>query len=177
MNNINPRYRKQVEQAISAIHDHRNVRVLFVCLGNICRSPAAEGMMLSILEQRNDTGWSIDSAGIGGWHIGQLPDSRMRQAAKLRGIDLVSRCRQVRETDFDDFDLIIGMDSSNIDDLKSLAPSVEAMARILPMAAFFSEESGYDCVPAPYYGGAEGFETVLNLLSESLTRLYCCVRR
>ena len=75
-------------------------KILFVCLGNICRSPAAEGVMKSVLESENAMGWTIDSAGTGDYHIGDLPDSRMRSAARRRGLDLVHRCRQVRESEF-----------------------------------------------------------------------------
>lgn len=89
-------------------------RVLFVCLGNICRSPAAQGIMQALVDEAGETDrWEIDSAGTGGYHVGDLPDSRMRLAARRRGLELDHICRQVRTSDFDRFDLIIAMDDSN----------------------------------------------------------------
>lgn len=151
----------------------RPVRVLFVCLGNICRSPAADGIMNAIVDGEGDASrWIIDSAGTGRYHIGDLPDRRMRLHARQRGLDLTHICRQVRESDFDDFDLIIGMDAANVADLRRLAPSPDAEAKIMPMAAFFSPGTRYDYVPDPYYEGAEGFELVLDLLEDACRRLY-----
>lgn len=117
--------------------------------------------------------WEIDSAGIGGWHVGQLPDKRMRAHAARRGLTLDHRCRQVREADFDDFDLVIGMDSGNLADLHRLAPTPEAEAKIKPMAQWVrSLASRYDHIPDPYYEGAEGFELVLDLLSDACSNLF-----
>lgn len=149
-------------------------KVLFVCLGNICRSPAAEGLFKRIVEDAGDAdNWVIDSAGIGAWHIGQLPDRRMRIHASRRGLDLTHHARQVKASDFDDFDFIIGMDSSNIADLHRLAPSADAECKIHPMAEWMGGvASRYDHIPDPYYEGAEGFELVLDLLSDALERFY-----
>lgn len=148
-------------------------RVLFVCLGNICRSPAAEGIMRSIVEEQgNPDEWIIDSAGTGNYHVGDLPDHRMRIHARRRGLDLTHRCRQVRTADFDDFDLIIGMDASNIANLRRIAPSPEAEAKIHAMAEYFSPSARYDYVLDPYYEGAEGFELVLDLLQDGCQNLY-----
>ncbi|MCM1052151.1 MAG: low molecular weight phosphotyrosine protein phosphatase [Paenibacillus sp.] len=153
--------------------DTSKKRILFVCLGNICRSPAAEGIMRSIVdEQGNPDEWIIDSAGTGGYHVGDLPDHRMRIHARRRGLELDHRCRQVRTGDFDDFDLIIGMDASNIANLRRLAPSPEAEAKIHAMAEYFSPSERYDYVPDPYYEGAEGFELVLDLLQDACQNLY-----
>lgn len=172
--NVNPK----TAELIASLKDKEEIRVLFVCLGNICRSPAADGIMHSIVESENESDrWVIDSAGTGGYHVGDLPDQRMRIHARRRGLDLNHRCRQVRESDFDDFDLIIGMDDSNITNLHRLAPSPEAEAKIVRMADFFEPTARYDYVPDPYYEGAEGFELVLDLLEDSCRRLFDCARR
>ena len=165
---------RRTEEIIKSLKDKDKVKVLFVCLGNICRSPAAEGIMREIVERNGQQArWEIDSAGIGNWHAGQLPDQRMRVHARRRGLELVHRARQVRESDFDDFDLIIGMDSGNIADLHELAPSPEAAERIVPMNRWMGGiASRYDHVPDPYYEGAEGFELVLDLLQDSLEKLF-----
>lgn len=148
-------------------------RVLFVCLGNICRSPAAEGVFRQIVDENNASDrFIIDSAGTGGYHIGQLPDRRMRVHARRRGLELTHRCRQVEVEDFDNFDLIIGMDASNLANLRRMAPSVEAARKIHSMAEYFSPGARYDHVPDPYYEGAEGFELVLDLLADGCRNLY-----
>lgn len=148
------------------------VRILFICLGNICRSPAAQGMMQATVDERGLTGsFLIDSAGTGGYHIGSLPDQRMRAHARRRGLILDHRCRQVSESDFADFNIIIGMDASNVADLRRLAPTPEAMAKVMPMSAFFALATRYDYVPDPYYEGAEGFELVLDLLADATLNL------
>lgn len=155
-------------------HNAKPRRVLFVCLGNICRSPAAEGIFRRIVEENgNPAEWTIDSAGIGNWHAGQLPDQRMRIHARRRGLELNHRARQVKASDFDDFDLIIGMDSSNIADLHELAPSARDESKIHAMAEWMGgRATRYDHVPDPYYEGAEGFELVLDLLEDALSKLY-----
>ena len=148
-------------------------RILFVCLGNICRSPAANGVMQAIVDARGDSArWVIDSAGTGDYHTGDLPDHRMRVHARRRGYDLTHRARQVRESDFDDFDLIIPMDASNQRNLRRMAPTPEAEEKIVPMAQWIDKASRYDYVPDPYYEGAEGFELVLDLLENGCNNLY-----
>ncbi len=147
--------------------------MLFVCLGNICRSPAAEGVFREIVREHNASDrFIIDSAGTGNYHIGQLPDRRMRVHARRRGLDLTHHCRQVDIEDFDNFDIIIGMDASNLANLRRMAPSVEAARKIHSMAEFFSPGARYDHVPDPYYEGAEGFELVLDLLADGCQNLY-----
>lgn len=161
------------QNRLAALRGSDPIRILFVCLGNICRSPAAEGVLKSIVEQSDDAHrWVIDSAGTGRWHIGQLPDKRMRIHARRRGIELNHICRQVTATDFDDFDIIIPMDSDNEENLRELAPSPEAAEKIIPMAAFVDRAMRYDYIPDPYYEGAEGFELVLDLLESGCRRLH-----
>ena len=162
-----------MNEAINSLKGKEKVRVLFVCLGNICRSPAADGIMHAIVEEHCDeTRWEIDSAGTGGYHIGDLPDNRMRIHARRRGLELNHICRQVRYSDFDDFDLIIPMDANNEANLRRMAPSIENEAKIVPMAKFINMSLRYDYIPDPYYEGAEGFELVLDLLQNGCANLY-----
>lgn len=109
----------------------------------------------------------IDSAGILSYHQGELPDERMRKHAAKRGYNLTHRSRPVTSLDFDRFDLIIGMDDSNIDDLKDRAPSIEAQQKIHRMTEYCTTFTDADHVPDPYYGGASGFELVLDLLEDA----------
>lgn len=149
------------------------VRVLFVCLGNICRSPAAEGVFRDIVEQHHaESRFEIDSAGIGAWHIGQLPDQRMRVHARRRGYELTHHARQVKVWDFDNFDIIVAMDAQNEADLRRLAPTPEAAEKIVRMADFINIATRYDYIPDPYYEGTEGFELVLDLLQNACYNLY-----
>lgn len=148
-------------------------RVLFVCLGNICRSPAAEGVLRSVIEEHGDSArWTVDSAGTYGGHAGDLPDHRMRVHARRRGYELTHRARQFRTSDFDNFDLIITMDASNERTLKSMAPTIEDEAKVVPMIRFVKMATRYDHVPDPYYEGSEGFELVLDLLEDGCRNLY-----
>lgn len=142
-------------------------RVLFVCLGNICRSPAAEGVFLHLLAQhRLVDRFEVDSAGTGGWHVGKPADARMRKAAARRGIQLPSRARQVVPDDLEDFDHILTMDNDNLFNLRALAGSRPARARIEPLMTYGRR---FHCseVPDPYYGGDGGFEHVLDLLEDA----------
>lgn len=149
----------------------RPVRVLFVCLGNICRSPAAESVFNALLASRGlEDLFQVDSAGTGGWHIGELPDARMRRHGEKRGLKFESRARQFTAADFAHFDHIIVMDDSNYRDVASLARSDVDRNKILKMAAFHSTGSVPE-VPDPYYGGSEGFEQVLDILEDTCERL------
>ena len=146
-------------------------KILFVCLGNICRSSTAEGVMLHLIKEAGlEKEFVIDSAGILSYHQGELPDSRMRAHAARRGYQLVHRSRPVRIEDFYHFDLIIGMDDRNIDDLKDKAPSPEEWKKIHRMTEYCTRIPA-DHVPDPYYGGAEGFEYVLDVLEDACAGL------
>ena len=147
--------------------------LLFVCLGNICRSPAAEGVFLHLLDQRglNDQ-FIVDSAGTGGWHVGNPADRRMQAAANKRGIQLPSRARQISLDDLRTFDLVLTMDDANLAAVRSLADEAgsQATATIKPMLSFSTAFSETE-VPDPYYGGEAGFEHVLDLLEDACSNL------
>ncbi|MGB1416190.1 MAG: low molecular weight protein-tyrosine-phosphatase [Synechococcus sp.] len=148
-------------------------KLLFVCLGNICRSPAAEGVFLHLLKRRGlEDQFVVDSAGTGGWHVGNPADQRMRAAASRRGIELPSRARQISLDDLSSFDLVLTMDDDNLAAVRSLAreAGAGATATIRPMLSYarsFSESE----VPDPYYGGEAGFEHVLDLLEDACANL------
>lgn len=147
-------------------------RILFVCLGNICRSPAAHGIMQRIVDSNGMTDrFVIDSAGLYSGHKGQLPDPRMRAHAAKRGLELTHRARPVRESDFDDFDVIVAMDDSNFSALCDMAPTLDDKRKVVRMADYCRRIVGYDYVPDPYYEGASGFELVLDLLEDACAGL------
>ena len=142
--------------------------VLFVCLGNICRSPLAEGVLLHLLEAEGmDGAVTVDSAGTGSWHIGNLADPRSREVAERHGVDLPSRARQVRPDDFHDFDLIVAMDRSNLADLQALKDRHGGDAR-LALLRDWDPEPGDGEVPDPYYGGPGGFDRVYEMVLRSV---------
>lgn len=146
--------------------------ILFVCLGNICRSPAAQAVMQRLVDERGLADrFYIDSAGIGAWHIGDLPDKRMRVHARARGYELTHRARQVRAADFDDFDLIVGMDATNVEDLRYKTATIEQQDKVVMMGDYIRQFPHYDHVPDPYYEGSEGFELVLDLLEDACDNL------
>lgn len=147
-------------------------RILFVCLGNICRSPAAEAMMQMLVDRaglQNEI--FLDSAGTYGGHAGERADSRMRSAALALGIDITHRSRQVREQDFERFDMVIAMDDNNYEALFRLAPSREAQFKIYRFREFLRHHPDWSYIPDPYYEGHEGFELVLDLLEDGCATL------
>lgn len=146
----------------------KKTKILFVCLGNICRSPAAEGIMHSIVEQRGmSEKIEIDSAGIGPWHVGELPDWRMRGHGAHHGYDFCSRARQIERDDLQRFDLIIVMDDENKRDVTSMARTAEERGKVRMMTDFCRNHPGHRAVPDPYYGGDRGFELVIELLEDA----------
>lgn len=147
--------------------------ILFVCLGNICRSPMAEAVFNRILEREKATDqFRIDSAGLIAVHQGELPDSRMRYHAGQRGYkEMTHRSRPFSRADFDKFDMIIGMDDANIDGLRDKADTLEEMQKIYRMTDFCKTLEATH-VPDPYYGGSQGFENVIDLLEDACEGLY-----
>tara|TARA_Y100001968_G_scaffold324142_1_gene362928 strand:+ start:11040 stop:11519 length:480 start_codon:yes stop_codon:yes gene_type:complete len=146
--------------------------ILFVCLGNICRSPAAEAVFLNQIKKKSlEDYFIVDSAGTGGWHVGNLADSRMRNAALKRGIDIQSKARKISLQDFQIYDFILTMDNSNLRDVENLAKSVgdKNISTILPILSY-SKNTNLLEVPDPYYGGYSGFDVVLDLLEEAIER-------
>ena len=149
------------------------MKLLFVCLGNICRSPAAEGVFLHLLNQRGlSDRFVVDSAGTGGWHTGNPADRRMQAAAGRRGIQLPSRARQISLDDLSDFDLVLTMDDANLTAVQSLAREAgrRATATVRPMLSYAQRFTETE-VPDPYYGGEAGFEHVLDLLEDACSNL------
>jgi protein-tyrosine phosphatase len=153
------------------------VRILFVCMGNICRSPTAEGVMRHLLEREALEGEIvIDSAGTGGWHAGSPPDARATEAAAARGIVLRGAARQVTDEDFEAFDLLLCADRDNLAALRAIAPEGTA-GKVRLLRSFDPASAGGDLdVPDPYYGGEQGFEHVLDLIDAACRGLLGHVR-
>lgn len=142
------------------------MRVLFVCSGNICRSPTAEAVFRALIEERGLSGEiEVDSAGTGSWHVGSPPDERSARAARARGIELSGRARQVETSDFERFDVLVAMDAGHAAELQALAPA-EMAAKVRLLREFDPEAvaAGDTDVPDPYYGGPDGFEHVLDVV-------------
>jgi protein-tyrosine phosphatase len=144
-----------------------DLSVLFVCLGNICRSPTGEGVFQRLVDERGlGDRIRVDSAGTAAYHVGERADRRMRQAAEARGYDLESRARQATRDDFREFDLVIAMDRENHSDLAALADGGGAPDNLRLLSDYLPAGSPVD-VPDPYYGGPEGFERVIDLIEQA----------
>ena len=148
-------------------------KILFVCLGNICRSPAAEGIFKQKIKDRDlEIFFEVDSAGTGGWHVGNLADPRMRETALSRGIELTSRSRKIEECDLYEFDHILVMDNDNLDAVKSLIKDHRNPVNSkIKLILSYSKNSKLEEVPDPYYGGQNGFDKVLDLLDDAIDGL------
>ena len=143
--------------------------ILFVCMGNICRSPTAEGVFRKLVSDAGRSAdFEIDSAGTIGYHVGHPADSRMQAAAKERGYRLDSIARRVERDDFDRFDLIVAMDNDNYRDLNSMNPG--SRSEIIRMCDYCEEHDATE-VPDPYYGGDQGFYTVIDILEDACQNL------
>lgn len=148
-------------------------KLLFVCLGNICRSPAAEGVMKTIVEKNNQSeNYEIDSAGIGNWHVGQLPDSRMRKCGEKRGYYFNSRARQFTPHDFLYFDIILVMDNDNYQLVTKQAQSKEEKEKVKMLAQYLARFNGVNAIPDPYYGDEKDFNYALDLIEDACENLF-----
>jgi protein-tyrosine phosphatase len=144
------------------------MRICFVCLGNIVRSPLAENLFRHLTEEREIAGeYEVDSAGTSAFHVGEVPDGRMRSVARERGLFYSGKARQFTKTDFDNFDLILAMDRKNKEVLSSLAVSEQQRQKIRLLREFDPRADGELDVPDPYYGGIDGFHSVYDLVERS----------
>jgi protein-tyrosine phosphatase len=154
-------------------------RVLFVCLGNICRSPTAEGTMRALVAEAGlEDEIELDSAGTGSWHVGSAPDERATAAAAGRGIVLEGGARRVRADDFKEFNLILAMDRQNLDELRRIAPDASAREKVRLLREFdptSADQPDLD-VPDPYYGEGDGFELVLDHVQAACAGLLAQIR-
>lgn len=147
-------------------------KLLFVCLGNICRSPAAEGVMKQVLEDRGMANlFEVDSAGIGGWHVGELPDSRMRKCGNARGFSFNSRARQFSEEDFKRFDHIFVMDNENWKMLSQKTSDANDMAKVKMLVNYATKHPTAKLIPDPYYGNEKDFFYALDLIEDATNGL------
>ena len=160
-----------MNELLERLRGQKRKRILFVCLGNICRSAAAEEIMRSYVRRAGrENEILVDSAGIIGYHRGEPADPRMRAHASRRGYRITHLSRPVRECDFYDFDMIVGMDYANIEDLMDKAPDMESQQKLVLMSPF-CRTMKVDYVPDPYYGGDDGFERVLDMLEDACAGL------
>ena len=149
----------------------KKISVLFVCLGNICRSPAAEAIFIDLIKKKGLTDhFIVDSAGTGSWHIGKKADARMRIAAEKRGLNILSTARQINTKDFDKFQYILAMDNSNFRDIidlknRNYSSDFASIKKIQDFRSVFKDLE----VPDPYYGGDKGFDHVLDILEDSVS--------
>ena len=148
------------------------VEVCFVCLGNICRSPLAQGVFEALVKEEGlQDRIIISSAGVSGWHAGTPPDARMQQTARDHGIHLNSYGRQFQSSDFKEIDLVLAMDNSNLSSLKQMRPESELHEKLFLFRSFDPQHNNDLDVPDPYYGGDEGFETVYQIVDRTCPKV------
>jgi protein-tyrosine phosphatase len=153
----------------------REIRVLFVCMGNICRSPAGEGILRHISQQELTLNIYVESCGIGDWHIGQTPDRRIQEASKARGVALTSRAQQFQQGFLDQFDFILAADKEVLKSLYQYAKTPDHKSKIFLMTAFSSIYNNQE-IPDPYYQANGAFELVLDMLEDSCQGLLQHIR-
>lgn len=152
--------------------DSKIIKISFVCLGNICRSPLAEGVLQTLVAKEGlEEKIIIDSAGTGAWHVGEPADARMRQTAMKKGITLNSRARQFMPGDFRRFDLVLAMDQSNLDVLRDLCSEDMAKDKLKLFRSFDPDSQGQLDVPDPYYGGNNGFDIVFHMVQRTCPKI------
>ena len=156
---------------------NKTLNVCFVCHGNICRSPLAQGVMESLVKQEGlEKTIIVSSSGVSAWHVGEPPDDRMQDTAQKHGVLLDSRARHFQATDYQKLDLILAMDHSNLSTLKALRPTSENQDKLFLFRSFDPKNNGNMEVPDPYYGGEDGFDTVLDLIEDGAEGLLSRVR-
>lgn len=154
------------------MEDRKRTKLLFVCLGNICRSPAAEGVMKQVLLNRGMSDlFEVDSAGIGGWHVGELPDSRMRKCGAARGYNFNSRARQFDTDDFKRFDYIFVMDNDNKKMLSQKTNNACELAKVKMLVDYAASHPKAKLIPDPYYGDEKDFDYALDLIEDATNTL------
>lgn len=151
-------------------------KLLFVCLGNICRSPAAEGVMKSIINaNKANANYEVDSAGIGNWHVGQLPDSRMRACGLKRGYVFNSHARQFTKSDFQYFDYIFVMDQENYRQITSLTQKEDERKKVVMLADYITQHANVKIIADPYYGNEKDFNNALDLIEDACQQLFAAL--
>ena len=153
------------------------IRVCFVCLGNICRSPTAEGIFRrQVLDAKLDAQIEVDSAGTGNYHVGESPDQRAREAARRHGYELMGKARQFQARDFGSFDYVLVMDQDNLRALEKLATNGEARSKVHLLREFDRTAPAGAEVPDPYYGGSAGFDQVIEICERACAGLLQHIR-
>jgi protein-tyrosine phosphatase len=148
------------------------IEVCFVCLGNICRSPLAQGVFEALVKEEGlQDRIIISSAGVSAWHVGSPPDGRMQQTARNHGINLNSRARQFQSSDFEQMDLVLAMDYSNLSALKQLSTEPELQDKLFLLRSFDPQRNNELEVPDPYYGGGKGFESVYQIIDRTCPKV------
>lgn len=171
MKMVNHNVNHKTIELINSLKNKEKIRILFVCLGNICRSCTAEEIMrMQVREAGLEAEFRLDSAGLSSYHEGEKADARMRTHAERRGVHITHLSRPVCYDDFFTFDLIVGMDDQNVERLRELAPGLDEEKKVVRMTDYCRRKVA-DYVPDPYYGGASGFENVLDILEDACAGL------